>query len=273
MSRSSLALPPEACDLLVLGGGQAGCAAALRGAELGMSVVLVEERAAGLGGAHLHETRIPMAILGHACATAEALDATGYLGEIPNAPCVRFEGVARHARKVIGSLNASVREVLESAGVAICTGRGFLAAEQLVAVLDPATGDEAGMVKASAVVLATGTLPVTPAWFLHDSTLCLWPHELLSLPHLPASCIVAGADAAACETARFAAVLGSEVTLLAGPEGLLPGSDAEVGSSMSSDSSGRTVCDWLSETGQGSWGGTPTGRARRCAWTWRTPRR
>ena len=50
MTTHSSAQPPESCDLLVLGGGQAGCAAALRGAELGMSVVLVEERAAGLAG-------------------------------------------------------------------------------------------------------------------------------------------------------------------------------------------------------------------------------
>jgi dihydrolipoamide dehydrogenase len=228
MTNPASAMPPESCDLLVLGGGAAGCAAALRAAELGMGVVLVEERAAGLGGAHLHETRIPMAILGHACATAEALESTGYLGDLPDAPCVSFEGVARHARKVISSLNASAREVLEGAGVAVCTGRGFLAAEQLVAVLDPATGDEAGMVRASAVLLATGTVPVTPPWFLHDSALCLWPHELLSLPHLPESCIVAGADAAACETARFASMLGCHVTLIAGPDGFLHGVDAEV---------------------------------------------
>jgi dihydrolipoamide dehydrogenase len=222
------AIPPEACDLLVVGGGQAGCAAALRGAELGMSVLLVEERAAGLGGAYLHETRIPMAIMGHARATLRSLDETGYGGHAAGYGGIRLEEVARHARKVTSTLGESAREVLASAGVSIVRGRGFFAGEQLVAVLDTATGDEAGVVKASSVLIATGTVPVAPAWFAQDSVQCLWPHELLAVSRMPGRCVVVGADAAACDTALFAAGFGAQVTLLAGAEQLLPGVDADV---------------------------------------------
>jgi dihydrolipoamide dehydrogenase len=216
-------LPREA-DLVVLGGGPGGYAAAFRAADLGLDTVLVESRGA-LGGECLHVGCIPSkALLGIAALIHAAAEAKGAGVEF-GPPGVDTAKLRAWTQRSIDRLAKGLGGVAKARGVDVVAGRGRFEADGTVRVAredaPPAT------LRFKHAVVATGSRPATlpgiePGSRVWDST------AALALPATPARLLVVGGGYIGLELGSVYAALGSEVTVVELLDGLLPGADRDL---------------------------------------------
>lgn len=208
-------------DLIVIGGGPAGYVAAIRAAQLGMAVTLVERDA--LGGICLNWGCIPTKTLLHAAEVLSALQAGDQLGIVlAQAPRVDLPRMVGHSRAVAERLRKGVEYLLKKHEVRVLRGQAGLAGGGRVTV------DGGQPLRANAILVATGARPRELAELPVDGER-IWNYRHALTPRaLPASLLVVGAGAIGMEFASFYAALGSQVTVVESRESVLPGEDAEV---------------------------------------------
>ena len=212
-------------DLLVVGGGPAGYAAALYGAATGLDVGLVEE--GRIGGTCLHLGCIP---------AKELLETASVLRTVRNAsqfgvstgdhkPVVDLAVSQQRKQEVIDGLAGGLSSLLAGRDVTVYDGTGRLGADHVVTVDGP---NGSTVAAADHIVLATGSTPRTIPGFEVDGTLVVTSDELLSLLEVPDRVAVIGAGAIGCEFASMLADYGSTITLLEALPEILPGCDTDV---------------------------------------------
>ncbi len=210
-------------DLVILGGGTGGYSAALRGANLGLSVALIEKDK--VGGTCLHRGCIPTKALLH---VAELMDGIREAGE-------RW-GIAATIDKIDYSATVSGREDivtrnykgleghLKKEKVAILKGTGRVTAPNKVEV------DGVGEVTAGkALVLASGSVPKSIPGLEIDGRRIITSDHALMLDYLPRSVIVLGAGAVGVEFASFYRSMGADVHVVEVLPQLVPLEDADAG--------------------------------------------
>ncbi|HEX4580054.1 MAG TPA: dihydrolipoyl dehydrogenase [Candidatus Dormibacteraeota bacterium] len=209
-------------DLVVIGAGTGGYSAALRGAELGLSVALVER--AELGGTCLNRGCIPTKALLHAAelveGTREGAERWGIRATVegidyPKLAAARDDIVAKN----VNGLGSHLR----GEGVTIVQGDARLASPREVVI-----GDRR-LTAAKAVLLATGSVPAPFPGLTVDGTRILTSDEALRLDHVPASAVVVGAGSVGVEFASLWNSLGTHVTLVEALPTLLPTEDSDLG--------------------------------------------
>jgi dihydrolipoyl dehydrogenase len=216
-------LPREA-DVVVLGGGPGGYAAAFRAADLGLDTVLVEARGA-LGGECLHVGCIPSkALLGIAALihdAAEAADAGVAFGP----PRVDAAKLRAWTQRSIGRLAQGLAALAKARGVDVVAGRGRFETDGSIRVsrddAPPAT------LRFKHVIIATGSRPAAlpglePGPRVWDST------AALELSAVPARLLVVGGGYIGLELGSVYAALGTEVTVVELLDGILPGVDRDL---------------------------------------------
>jgi dihydrolipoamide dehydrogenase len=206
-------------ELLVVGGGPAGVAAARTGARLGARVTLVER--AALGGTCVHAGCIPSGAFHR---TADVLDELGHAGRVG----VRavLEGVDwPHVQGWVGSVvtraTGLARAGLDSAGVEVLAGSARFTARGRLEV-----GDR--VVEGVPVVLATGAVSYAPDVGAPPTCAVLTNPEVMALDRVPARLVVAGAGRFGLEWADLLAHLGSQVTVATPEPRILPGEDPDI---------------------------------------------
>lgn len=222
--------PVTGYDVVVVGGGSAGCAAALRAAQLGRRVALVESRQAGIGGAYVHETVVPLGVFRQAAEARQLLETPGESALELDGGVLRLNWGRLVHRKlgVQDEICRYLRDQLQRHGVTLVEARGYLAGEHEVVALDPQSADELARLEARSVVLATGSRVLAFAQTRLDGKCICSPEQLFALDHLPTSCLVYGCGALACEIASVLMSLGTRVTLLLNGPALLCEEDEEV---------------------------------------------
>ena len=220
-------------DLVVIGGGPAGYAAALYGAAAGLDVGLVEEHL--LGGTCLHVGCIPAKeLLETASVLRTVRDAATFGVGIPGAgehePVVDLTVSQVRKQKVIDGLAKGVTSLLKGRDVTVYDGTGRLSAAHVVSI-DHGEGDPT-LVVAEHIVLATGSSPRTIPGFEIDGTLVVTSDELLSIDRVPDRVAVIGGGAIGCEFASMLSDYGSDVTLLEAAPEILMGCDADVATAI-----------------------------------------
>jgi dihydrolipoamide dehydrogenase len=135
-------------DLVVLGGGSGGYAAALRAAELGMTVGLIEK--GKLGGTCLHVGCIPTKALLHSAEVADVTRESAKYGVTATLEGIDIAGVTKYRQDIVASKYKGLQGLLKMRGVAVIEGEGKLVAPNTVQV-----GEET--VVGKNIVLATGS--------------------------------------------------------------------------------------------------------------------
>ncbi len=192
-------------DLLILGGGSGGYACALRAAQLGLSVALVEEDK--LGGTCLHRGCIPTKALLHA---GEVADSARHASEFGvNASFISMDMLAVNAYKdgVISKLHKGLQGLVKSRNITYIEGHGRLVGNNAIEVNGVQyTGKN--------IVLATGSYARTLPGLEIDGVQIITSDHATKLEKVPATAIVLGGGVIGCEFASVWKSFGSDVTII-----------------------------------------------------------
>ena len=217
-------------QLVVVGGGPAGYAAALYGSGLGLDVGLVEK--SKLGGTCLHVGCIPAKELLETAAVFRAVATAEEFGVSASEPTLNLAAAQRRKQGIIDKLATGLGSLLAGRKVAVYSGEGRLLSGREVCVSSN-DGGERLEISAEHVILATGSVPRTLEGVELDGERVVTSDELLSLSKAPASAVVIGGGAIGCEFASLLADIGCEVTVLEALGSLLANADSDVGELMS----------------------------------------
>ncbi len=191
-------------DLIVLGGGPGGYSAALRAAQLGMKVTLVEKKR--VGGVCLNEGCIPTKALLHAGGSLLSLKKGDEFGLVVGNFGLDWKKVQGYVKNSVEKLVGGVEYLLERSGVEVIIGEGRLISQGRVEV-------QGEVLEAKWVILATGTRPAELP-FLPFGERVLTSSELLFFHRIPQRLLVIGAGAIGLEMATAFSLFGAEVTVV-----------------------------------------------------------
>ena len=194
-------------DLVILGGGSGGYACALRAAQLGKTVALIES--GKLGGTCLHRGCIPTKALLHSGEIADSAREASTFGV--NAQFLSMDMVAVNAYKdgVISKLHKGLQGLVKSRNITFVEGHGRLVAKDTIEVNgERYTGTN--------VVLATGSYAKSLPGLEIDGVRVMTSDHATNLNYVPKSVIVLGGGVIGCEFASVWKSFGAEVTIIEG---------------------------------------------------------
>jgi dihydrolipoamide dehydrogenase len=210
-------------DIVVIGGGPGGYAAALYAAGAGLSVAVVEKDK--VGGTCLHRGCIPAKQFLETASVFRTVAGAKEFGVNADQPTIDFAVSQARKQKVVNQLWKGLQSLMKSRKITTVTGNGSLGPGHAVLV-DGADGGRT--LTGRHVILATGSAVRTLPGFDIDGRFVLTSDEVLALDRLPRSAVVVGGGAIGCEFASMMSDLGTQVTLLEALPRLLPGCDADV---------------------------------------------
>lgn len=197
-------------DVVVLGGGPAGYATALRAAQLDLSVAMVEKDK--IGGTCLHRGCIPTKALLHAAEVADATRDSEQFGVLADFKGIDMSAVNTYKDGVVDKGYRGVQGLIKAAKrITAVTGEGRLAGRDTVAV----TGEEGERrLTGRSVVLATGSYSRSLPGIEVDGERVITSEHALKLDRVPASVVVLGGGIIGCEFASVWRSFGAEVTII-----------------------------------------------------------
>ena len=211
-------------DVVIIGGGPGGYAAALYGASAGLRIAIVE--LTKVGGTCLHRGCVPAKEFLEAAAVFRTVRGAAEFGISAGEPTVDFAVNQRRKAAVVDQLTRGLAGLLRGRKVTVFSGTGTLLPGRRVRVID---GPDAGTeIAGRHVVLASGSVPRTLPGLDVDGRYVLTSDEFLELEHVPASVAVIGGGAIGCEFASLLSDLGAKVTILEALGSILAGCDDDV---------------------------------------------
>lgn len=203
-------------DLVVLGGGSGGYAAALRAAELGKTVVLIEKDK--LGGTCLHRGCIPTKALLHSAEVADSAREAASYGVRATLDGIDPDGVRAYREGIVAKKFKGLEGLVKARGITVVAGEGRLEAGPAVRV-----GDD--LYRGADVVLATGSYSRSLPG-LEIGGRVLTSEHALELAEIPRSVVILGGGVIGVEFASVWKSFGVDVTIVEALDHLVPNEDA-----------------------------------------------
>jgi dihydrolipoamide dehydrogenase len=207
-------------NLVIIGGGPGGYLAALRAAQLGLTVTVVEENR--LGGICINVGCIPTKYLTHQSAFFHQLKTNRNLEGPLNELKLNWAKVQQGRQAVVERLVKGLEFLMTRNKIKIIKGRGKVVAPGQVLVK---TEKEEITMGADKIILASGSRPADFPFLKFDGQKIISSTEALSLPEPPKSLLVVGAGAIGLELGSVYQRVGTEVTVLEIMPNILPGTD------------------------------------------------
>src|SRR3954465_3797716 len=210
-------------DLIILGSGPGGYVAAIRAAQLGMKVAIVEREK--LGGICLNWGCIPTKALLRTSEIYHYLTHASAYGRSAEKPGFDLAKIVDRSRKVAGQLNAGVKGLMKKNKVTVVEGEGKLTGKGRLSV-----GDK--QLQAKHIIIATGARARDLPFAKADGER-VWTYRHAMVPkEMPSKLLVIGSGAIGVEFASFYSDMGAEVTVVEMLERILPVEDEEVSAFM-----------------------------------------
>lgn len=218
--------------IAIIGAGTGGYVAAIRAAQLGAQVTLIES--AAVGGLCLNWGCIPSKSLLACAELAQKIKKAGEFGiTITGAVTYDLARMVERKNKIVAGLVKGVRTLLKTWNVELIEGRGMLINPTTVRVVK-ADGTETTL-QADAIIVGTGTTaPALPNLAL-DGTHIISSREALDLTAIPDSLLIVGGGVEGCEFASLFSALGTKVTLVEMLPRILPTEDEEVSALLAAE--------------------------------------
>ena len=219
----------ESFDLVILGGGNAGYAAAFRAVSLGLSVAMVEKDK--VGGTCLHRGCIPTKALLHSAELVDEIKEAGNFGVlVESEPQVDWGKVLNFKDGVVGRMYKGLSGLVKARKVTLVEGQGKLAGERTVVVQ---TSDGERILQADkGIVLAPGSYPRDLPFIkadgdkVHNSDHGLVAHDI------PSSVIVVGGNYIGLEFASIYRSFGADVTVVEMLPKIAPAEDSDISEAL-----------------------------------------
>lgn len=196
-------------NLIIIGGGPGGYSAAIRGAQLGLSVTLIEQ--AEMGGVCLNKGCIPSKIFTHAAAKKADTAHLNELGIEFDVNTFNYRKLLDYKAKAINGLRAGVESLCKNNKIEVIRGKAtFLGADKI----GVENGHQFDIFKFDQAIIATGSTPILPSIINEKGNRVLLSHEIFELEEMPEHLVVSGQDYIALEVASSFAALGAKVSIL-----------------------------------------------------------
>jgi len=210
-------------DLIVIGAGPGGYVAAIRGAQLGLNVAVVERE--HLGGICLNWGCIPTKALLRSSEVFHLMHRAKEFGLKADGIDYDIDAVVKRSRGVAKQLSGGVAHLLKKNKVTVIMGAATLAAKGKVSVKTDKGSEE---LTAKNIIVATGARARELPGLEADGELVWTYKHALNPPHMPKKLLVIGSGAIGIEFASFYNTLGTDTTVVEVMDRVLPVEDAEI---------------------------------------------
>jgi dihydrolipoamide dehydrogenase len=205
-------------DAIVIGGGPGGYSAAIRIAQLGGKVVLIEK--SKIGGVCTNRGCIPTKALNTCAEFLERIERADKFG-LELTVKVDFEGIFKRKDRIVNSSVRGLETVLKSYGVEIVNGKGTIIDKNHVKV-------NGKVIEAENIIIATGSIPRDLPHLRADGEYILSCNQIIELREIPDSLVVIGGGVMGTEFGAIFHHLGSKVTIIEASPHLLRREDHEI---------------------------------------------
>jgi len=217
-------MDPITTEVVVIGAGPGGYAAAFYAADLGKKVILVE-REKRLGGVCLNQGCIPSKALLHATHALAAVDESAHRGINFAKPTVELDKLRAWKESILTKLGGGIAQLAKMRNVQVVTGRGYFEDSNTLRV-ENEQGNQ--FIKFERAVLAVGSKPAMPKAFDLGNPRVMTSTEALEIEDVPAKLLVIGGGYIGMELGTVYARLGSEVVVAEALDNVLAGADQDL---------------------------------------------
>ena len=210
-------------DVAVIGGGPGGYVAAIRAAQLGGKVLLVEKDK--LGGVCLNRGCIPTKTLLKSAEKWQELKNCHEFGLQAENISFNFDAIAERKNQVVSKLRGGIEQLIKSNAIEMVYGAGVLEGSNRLSIRQ---GDGQISYEAKTIIIATGAAPMSLPILGRNLPHVIDSNQLLEITHVPRSMIVIGAGAVGIEFAAIFQSFGSEVTVVEMLPTILPNLDSDL---------------------------------------------
>lgn len=206
-------------EVLVIGGGPGGYAAAIRAGQLGLEVTLVEKDA--YGGTCLNEGCIPSKALIHTTGLVHEVTTAGNRGVSAN-PEIDLQELVNWKDGVVDRLTSGVEQLCEANGVTLVSGCAELSVKNTARIANSNADHGTESIEFEHAIIATGSRPIQLPGFDFDSDYILSSKHVLELGSVPDSMLVVGGGYIGMELSTALSKLGCDVSVIEMFDDILP---------------------------------------------------
>ena len=211
-------------DVVVLGGGPGGYAAAIRAAQLGAKVLLIEKDK--VGGTCLNKGCIPTKALIACTSFYEKIQKAESFGISVGTPTIDLAKVIDRKNTLVAKIVKNLQKLIEQDGIEIIQGTGKVLAADKIEIIK-SDGSKLSVVSRK-LIIATGSAPACLPGLNFDQQQFLCSNDVLELKEVPQQITIVGGGVIGIHFASLYSALGAEVTIYEAMPEILPGIDEEV---------------------------------------------